>query len=105
MARFSSTHGRALTQAPSPRAKAIPSVAVLASKALLYLRNLFTVRAFSVIRYATIHGTGHRPWLAALLARRPTKVAAIAHANKLARMAWAMMARNERYREPAALAA
>ena len=41
----------------------------------------------------------------ALLARRPTKVAAIALANKLARMAWAMMARNERYKEPAALTA
>jgi hypothetical protein len=39
------------------------------------------------------------------LARRPTKIAAIALANKLARMAWAMIARNERYREPAALAA
>jgi transposase len=47
----------------------------------------------------------HRPWLTRLLARRPTKVAAIALANKLARMAWAMMARNERYNEPAALAA
>lgn len=39
-----------------------------------------------------------------LLARRPTKLAAIALANKLARMAWAMMARDERYKEPAALA-
>jgi hypothetical protein len=37
------------------------------------------------------------------LARRPTKVAAIALANMLARMAWAMMARGERYKEPAAL--
>jgi transposase len=70
-----------------------------------YLRSLFTAGALAVIRYAKIHGTGHRPWLAALLARRPTKVAAIALANKLARMAWAMMARGERYREPAALAA
>ena len=35
--------------------------------------------------------------------RRPTKVAAIALANKLARMAWAMMARGERYNYPAAL--
>jgi transposase len=42
--------------------------------------------------------------LAGLLARRSTKIAAIALANKLA-MAWAMMARNERYKEPAALAA
>jgi len=59
----------------------------------------------AVIRYAKIHGTGHRPWLTGLLTRRPTKVVAIALANKLARMAWAMMARNERYKEPAALAA
>jgi len=70
-----------------------------------YLRSLFTTGALAVIRYAKIHGTQHRPWLTALLARRPTKVAAIALANKLARMAWAMMARNERYKEPAALAA
>jgi transposase len=70
-----------------------------------YLRSLFTAGALAVIRYAKIHGTTHRPWLTALLARRPTKVAAIALANKLARMAWAMMARGERYREPVALAA
>jgi transposase len=70
-----------------------------------YLRSLFTTGALAVIRYAKIHGTRHRPWLTALLARRPTKVAAIALANKIARMAWAMMARGERYKEPAALAA
>jgi transposase len=70
-----------------------------------YLRSLFTTGALAVIRYAKIHGTKHRPWLTALLARRPTKVAAIALANKIARMAWAMMARGERYKEPAALAA
>src|SRR5690242_17525753 len=70
-----------------------------------YLRSLFTTGALAVIRYAKLHGTRHRPWLTALLARRPTKVAAIALANKLARIAWAMMARSELYREPAALAA
>jgi transposase len=69
-----------------------------------YLRGLFTAGALAVIRYAKIHGTEHRPWLTALLARRPTKVAAIALANKLARMAWAVMAKGERYKEPAALA-
>ena len=70
-----------------------------------YLRGLFVVGALAVIRYAKIHGTSHRPWLTALLARRPTRVAAIALANKIARMVWAMMARGERYKEPVALAA
>ena len=70
-----------------------------------YLRSLFTAGALAVIRYAKIHGTKHRPWLAALLARRPTKVAAIALANKIARIAWAMMVRGEPYKEPVALAA
>ena len=70
-----------------------------------YLRGLLVAGALAVIRYAKIHGTKHRPWLTALLTRRPTKVAAIALANKIARMAWAMMARDERYKEPVALAA
>jgi len=68
-----------------------------------YLRSLFVTGALAVIRYAKIHGTKHRPWLTALLARRPTKVAAIALANKLARMAWAMMATGARYNYPASL--
>jgi len=70
-----------------------------------YLRSLFVAGALAVIRYAKIHGAKHRPWLTALLARRPTKVAAIALANKMARMVWAMMAKSERYKEPVALAA
>lgn len=68
-----------------------------------YLRSLFVTGALAVIRYAKIHGTKHRPWLTSLLARRPTKVAAIALANKLARMAWAMMATGARYNYPVAL--
>src|SRR5262244_378234 len=68
-----------------------------------YLRSLFVAGALAVIRSAKLHGTDHRPWLTALLARRPTKVAAIALANKLARMAWALLARGERYNYPVAL--
>ena len=70
-----------------------------------YLRSLFVAGALAVIRYAKIHGTKHRPWLTALLVRRPIRVAAIALANKIARMVWVLMARGERYKEPVALAA
>ena len=69
-----------------------------------YLRSLFTAGALAVIRMVKIRGAKHRPWLGRLLERRSTKVAAIALANKIARMAWAMMAKGERYREPVSLA-
>jgi Transposase IS116/IS110/IS902 family len=55
-----------------------------------YLHSLFVAGALAVIRYAKIHGTVYRPWLTALLGRRPTKVAAIALANKIARMTLAV---------------
>jgi transposase len=38
--------------------------------------------ALAVIRHVKIHGIKHRPWLTTPLARRPTKLAAIARANK-----------------------
>jgi transposase len=45
------------------------------------------------------------PWLTQLLARRPFKVVAIALANKMARVAWAQLARGGSYRVPALAAA
>jgi transposase len=69
-----------------------------------YLRWLLVAGAMAVIRYARQHGT-KRPWLIRIMDRRPTKVAAVALANKIARMAWAIMVHGERYREPKLLLA
>ncbi len=66
-----------------------------------YLRQLLVVGAMAVIRRAQQCGT-RRAWLARLMSRRPTKAAAVALANKTARIVWAMLARGEAYREPIA---
>ena len=42
------------------------------------------------------------PWLTQLLARRPFKVVAVALANKMARIAWALLAKGGTYRAPRA---
>jgi len=65
-----------------------------------YLRSLLVVGALSVIRRAKQLGHTRHPWLVKLMERRSVKIAAIALANKIARIAWAMMVRNERYRTP-----
>lgn len=64
-----------------------------------YLRQMLIVGAMAVVRYAERNGA-KRPWLVQLLARRKAKVAAVALANKNARIVWAMMTSGDRYREP-----
>ncbi|MGF7209757.1 transposase [Skermanella aerolata] len=62
-----------------------------------YLRRMLVNGARAVMRWQGKTS----PWLAGLLKRRPFNVAAVALANKLARIAWAVMARGEEYRKPA----
>ena len=64
-----------------------------------YLRQLLVIGALAVVRYAERNGT-RRPWLVQLLARRATKVATVALANRTARMGWKIMTSDEHYREP-----
>jgi len=60
------------------------------------LRGLLVSGATAVVKYAKPGRTA--PWLLALLARKPRRLAAVALANKNARIAWAMMMRGEAYR-------
>jgi transposase len=69
-----------------------------------YLRRLLVVGAHAVLRRAKQSPQTY-PWLTQLLARRPFKVVAIALANKMARVAWALLAKGGTYRVPALAAA
>ena len=64
------------------------------------LRRLLVLGATAVIRFAKPGQAS--PWLINLLARKPKKLAAIALANKMARILWAMMVSGEVYRRPQA---
>jgi transposase len=67
------------------------------------LRRLLVTGATAVIRFATRPGNQQpNEWLVKLLRRKPRKLVAVALANKMARMAWAIMTSGETYRRPAA---
>jgi transposase len=68
-----------------------------------YLRQMLFAGAMAVIRRAM--QSKRRTWLVSLLERRKPKIAAMALANKNARIAWAMMTSGGAYREPMAKAA
>lgn len=58
-----------------------------------YLRQLLIVGATALVRYAREKPDTVDPRFIALLARKPARVASVAIANKMARIAWAVMAR------------
>jgi transposase len=68
------------------------------------LRQLLVLGATAVIRHARKGRPGVSAWLLNLLERKPRKLAAVALANKMARIIWAMLTSGEAYRRPAPVA-
>ena len=65
------------------------------------LRRLLVLGATAVVRWARRYGAPAGSWLARMLSKKPPKLIAVALANKLARTAWALMARGGVYCAPA----
>jgi transposase len=70
-----------------------------------YIRHLLYVGAGNAIRFARARAATGEAWIRNLQERRPAKVVIIALANKMARIAWALMKGGESFRSPAAAAA
>ena len=66
------------------------------------LRRLLITGAMTVVRWATRRGRTDDPWLARMLARKPRMLVAVALANRMARIVWALMTKKETYRVPVA---
>jgi transposase len=62
------------------------------------IRKLFIVGAMSRIRWIVRKGVTPNNWLGRLVERKPRMVAAVALANKMARIIWAIMTREQNYR-------
>ena len=65
------------------------------------IRRLLIMGAMTVVRWAEQHGAPPGSWLARMLARKPRMLVAVALANRMARIAWALMTKKEFYKEPA----
>ena len=63
------------------------------------IRRLLIIGAMTVVRWAD--GAAPGSWLARVLARKPRMLVAVALANRMARIVWALMTNREFYREPA----
>jgi transposase len=69
------------------------------------IRRLLIVGAMAVVNSAARRGAPEGSWLERMLAKKPKMLVAIAFANKMARGVWAMMTKQEDYRNPVAVAA
>lgn len=67
-----------------------PKLGPISKQGDRYLRRILVVGAVSVLRRAKLHPDKF-PWITQMLTRRPFKVVAVALANKMARVAWALM--------------
>lgn len=65
------------------------------------LRRLLIIGASGVVRWARRKGVPQGSWLGGMLARKPPMLVIVALANKIARVAWALLAKGESYRAPA----
>ncbi len=65
-----------------------------------YLRKLFVQGAHAVLQQRMKQSNGLNTWLAQLTSRKRIQVAAVALANKMARMVWAVLSKGEPYRPP-----
>jgi transposase len=66
------------------------------------LRRLLILGAMAVVQQASRRGAAAGSWLARMLARKSKMLVAVALANKIARVAWALMASGGVYQAPAA---
>ena len=65
------------------------------------LRRLLITGAMAVVKQAIRRGETADPWLARMLARKPRMLVAVALANRMARITWALMTKEEISRAPA----
>jgi transposase len=63
-----------------------------------YLRTLLVQGACAVMRFVNRHDDRHSRWIKAAMQRRHVSVAAIALANKTARIAWAILTSNDSFK-------
>jgi transposase len=64
-----------------------------------YIRKLLVLGSTSLLRVAHKRKGALAEWINALAAKKPRKLAAVALANKLARICWAMLSTGELFRE------